>query len=107
MAFYIGTTPDKIASAKEGFAKIITEICTRPFDAATLKTGANRLLGDYLRDRQSLASRAGEAATDKILDYPADFQKMLVDKAAQVSPQQLMDVAKRYLVEPYEVTLLP
>ncbi len=107
MAFYIGTTPDKIASAKEGFAKIITEICTRPFDAATLKTGANRLLGDYLRDRQSLASRAGEAATDKILDYPADFQKMLVEKAAQVSPQQLMHVAKRYLVEPYEVTLLP
>ena len=74
-----------------------------------MAAGSNRLLGEYLRERQSLADRAGEVATDAVLHYPQDFQKQLLDKAATLAPADLQAVARKYL-EPanaYEVTLLP
>ena len=109
MAFYIGTTPDKLEQARRGFAGIIAEIKAKPLPKALLAAGSNRLLGEYLRERQSLADRAGEAATDAVLHYPQDFQKQLLDKAATLAPADLQAVARKYL-EPanaYEVILLP
>lgn len=109
MAFYIGTTPDKLDQARKGFAEVIAGIREQPLPAETLRAGASRMLGDYLRDRQSLASRAGEAATDALLHYPEDFQKTLLDKAAALSPGDVQAVARKYLVtqDAYDVTLLP
>ncbi|MDE5879336.1 MAG: insulinase family protein, partial [Desulfovibrio sp.] len=109
MAFYIGTTPDKLDQARKGFAEVIAGIRERPLPEELLRAGASRLLGEYLRDRQSLASRAGEAATDALLHYPQDFQKTLLDKAAQLTPEAVQAVARKYLVAPdaYDVTLLP
>lgn len=107
MAFYIGTTADKLAQATAGFEKIIQALKDTPLKPELLKAGANRLLGDFLRDRQSLASRAGEAAIDAILDYPQDFQKDLIDKAAMVTPEELQGLAKKYLNAPYNVVLMP
>lgn len=107
MAFYIGTTPDKMDKAREGFAKIIERLKTQPLPAETLRAGANRLLGEYLRGRQSLASRAGDAATNAILNYPQDFEKILIEKAATLTPENVLEIARKYLNNPYEVTLLP
>ncbi len=109
MAFYIGTTPDKVEQARKGFAGIIAELKAKPLPKALLAAGSNRLLGEYLRDRQSLAERSGEAAADAVLHYPQDFQKQLLDKAAALTPADVQAVARKYL-EPanaYEVTLLP
>ncbi len=107
LAFYIGTTPDKMAQASTGFDQIIAQLKKEPLPAETLKTAANRLHGEYVRGRQSLASRAGEAATDAVLGRQQDFQKELIDKAAALKPEDILAVAQKYLVEPYEVTLLP
>lgn len=109
MAFYIGTTPEKLGEAREGFSRVIADLRKRPLDKGLLAAGANRLLGDYLRDRQSLASRASEAALDSIMGYPPDFQKQLVNDAAGVTPDQVMNVARRYLQADnlWEATLLP
>ncbi|MDE7241259.1 pitrilysin family protein [Desulfovibrio sp.] len=109
MAFYIGTTPDKLAEARKGFAEVIGGIREQPLPAEVLRAGANSLLGEYLRERQSLASRAGEAATDALLHYPQDFQKTLLDKAATLTPADVQAVARKYLVpgDAYDVTLLP
>ena len=109
LAFYIGTTPDKLAQARDGFAKVIAELKTTPLPEATLQAGANRLLGEYLRDRQSLGSRASESASDAVLDLPQGFQKILLEKARQLTPAQVQDVARKYLVEAgaYELSLEP
>lgn len=109
MAFYIGTTPDKIGQASSGFARIIDNLKAKPLPAELLKAGANRLLGDWLRDQQSLGARAGEAATDGILHYPHNFQKKLIDAAASLTPADLQAVAKKYLTPDNmrEATLLP
>ncbi|MDR1659185.1 MAG: insulinase family protein [Desulfovibrio sp.] len=109
LALYIGTVPDKIEQARQGFAKTVEDLRTKPLPEKLLKAAGNQLLGNYLRERQSLASRAGEAATDAVLDYPAEFHKELIARAATLSPLDIQTVAKRYLTadDGYEVRLLP
>ena len=109
MAFYIGTTPDKVDQAQKGFAKIIGDIREKPLPATLLEAGANRLLGAYYRDRQSLGSRAADAASDALLGRPYDFERQLIEKAAKLTPAQVQAVAKKYLDEAnaYNLVLLP
>lgn len=107
LAFYIGTTPDKLEQARKGFDEVISLVRHGILTGKELKAAANQLLGDYLRDRQSLASRAGEAATDRVLGYPQDFQEIRIEKAATLTPEDIKNTAVRYLVEPYCIVLKP
>ena len=109
MAFYIGTTPRNLDVARQGFSGIIKDIKTDLLPADLLAKGLNRMEGSYYRGRQSLGARADEAASERLLGQPQDFQKRLLEKAAKVTPEQLRDVARKYLLvdNMYEVTLLP
>ena len=109
MAFYIGTTPRNLDVARQGFSGIIKDIKTELLPAELLAKGLNRMEGSYYRGRQSLGARADEAASERLLGQPQDFQKRLLEKAAKVTPEQLREVARKYLLvdKMYEVTLLP
>lgn len=107
MTFYIGTTPEKMEQAGAGFDKIIAGLKSQPLPDETLKAAANRMLGDYVRGRQSLSSRASEAAVDAVFGRKQGFQKQLIDKAATLTPADVLAVARKYLNDPYEATLLP
>lgn len=109
MAFYIGTTPRNLDVARQGFSGIIKDIKTDLLPAELLAKGLNRMEGSYYRGRQSLGARADEAASERLLGQPQDFQKHLLEKAAKVTPEQLREVARKYLLvdKMYEVTLLP
>lgn len=109
MAFYIGTTPRNLDVARQGFSGIIKDIKTDLLPADLLAKGLNRMEGSYYRGRQSLGARADEAASERLLGQPQDFQKRLLEKAAKVTPEQLRGVARKYLLvdNMYEVTLLP
>lgn len=109
MAFYIGTTPRNLDVARQGFSGIIKDIKTELLPADLLAKGLNRMEGSYYRGRQSLGARADEAASEHLLGQPQDFQKRLLEKAAKVTPEQLREVARKYLLvdNMYEVTLLP
>lgn len=109
MAFYIGTTPRNLDVARQGFSGIIKDIKTDLLPADLLAKGLNRMEGSYYRGRQSLGARADEAASECLLGQPQDFQKRLLEKAAKVTPEQLREVARKYLLvdNMYEVTLLP
>lgn len=109
MAFYIGTTPRNLDVARQGFSGIIKDIKTDLLPVELLAKGLNRMEGSYYRGRQSLGARADEAASERLLGQPQDFQKHLLEKAAKVTPEQLREVARKYLLvdKMYEVTLLP
>lgn len=109
IAFYIGTTPRNLDVARQGFSGIIKDIKTDLLPAELLAKGLNRMEGSYYRGRQSLGARADEAASERLLGQPQDFQKRLLEKAAKVTPEQLREVARKYLLvdKMYEVTLLP
>jgi zinc protease len=106
MAFYIGTTPDKVAQARQGFAKIIAQVQEKPLPADLLRAAANRLRGEYYRDRQSLGARAGDAATDAVLGRPQGFDLALIDKAAKLTPEQIQTAARVYLTPANPLRLL-
>lgn len=109
MLFYIGTTPEKVEQAREGFARVIESLKDEEVSPEQLKAALNRLEGGYYRERQSLESRSGEAATDAVLGLPRDFQKVLLNKAAALTPADVRDVARRYLVPEgeYDASLRP
>ena len=98
MAFYIGTTPRNLDVARQGFSGIIKDIKTDLLPAELLAKGLNRMEGSYYRGRQSLGARADEAASERLLGQPQDFQKRLLEKAAKVTPEQLREVARKYLL---------
>lgn len=107
LALYIGTTPDKMEQAGKGFDRIVESLREKQLPAETLKAAANRLLGDYVRDHQSLASRSAASAVDAVLGRPRGFQRQLIEAAGKLTPQDVLNAAKKYLVSPYEVTLVP
>lgn len=109
LIFYIGTEPDKIAQAEQGFRKIITELQDNPLPEAEIERGKNQMMGDYYRNHQSLASRSSEAAVLTVLHRPLDAARKLVDKAQKVDAGQLQKLARDYLKpeNSYMVKVLP
>ncbi|MDR1778010.1 MAG: insulinase family protein [Desulfovibrio sp.] len=109
LAFYIGTNPDKLEQARQGFAQTAAYLRTELLPEASLKAAGNRLWGEYHRNRQRLAARAGEASTDAVLGYPPDFHGKLIKKAQTLTPADVRDAARRCLTAggAYEATLLP
>lgn len=97
MAFYIGTTPDRVEQARKGFAGVIEDVRQNPLPAALLEKGLNRLEGDYHRGRQSLGSRSTESATLAILGLPDSFRRDVLDKAARLTPADVQAAARKYL----------
>lgn len=109
LIFYIGTVPEKMKQADEGFFKAIQKVTVELLDPKLLEAASNRLQGSYVRENQSLGSRAKEVAGNAILDYPLHFRKILLDQAAKITPEQLREVAKKYLQpeRAYTATLQP
>ena len=97
MAFYIGTTPDKVEQARKGFAGIIEDVRQKPLPAALLEKGFNRLEGEYYRGRQSLGARSTESATLAILGLPETFRRDVLEKASRLTPADVQEAARKYL----------
>ncbi len=108
-AFYIGTDSGKLEQARKGFAAIIAQLKDKALPKSMLSAGASRMWGDYLREHQSLASRANSSASDALWGYPQDFQKMIIEKAAKLSAEELRKVVEKYFRSDnaYEVILQP
>lgn len=109
MSFYIGTTPEKLAAAKEGFMRIIKKLHEAPLPEAELQSGRNQMEGDYYRSRQSLASRSSEAATLTVLGRDLDAARQQIAAAGRLTPQDVQKLARTYLTldDFYTVTVLP
>lgn len=109
MAFYIGTTPDKIDQAEAGFRKILAGLASDLLPEEELARGKNQLEGDYYREMQSLGSRAGEAALLALEGRPLSFTREQIEKARAVTPERLRELARTYLrpEQAYIIKVLP
>ncbi len=97
MLFYIGTEPDKVQQAHEGFKGVVHDLQKNLLPEALLQRAKNQMEGDFYRDAQSLKSRSGEAAVRAILGQDVDFRKHFIEKAKKVSPEDVRRVAQKYL----------
>lgn len=109
LIFYIGTEPEKMAQAEEGFRAVIKSLHETPLAEEELERGKNQMQGDYYREHQSLGSRSSEAGVLTVLGQPLDAARKLVDKARQVNAQALQSLAQKYLQadKAYIVKVLP
>ncbi len=109
LIFYIGTSPDKLDAARAGFKKVIDELHTDLVPTTLVDGAKSKMLGDYYRDHQTLGARGSEAAALAILGRPLDAERTLVDAAQKVTPEQLRDLAVKYLqpAKAHEVVVQP
>ncbi len=109
MIFYIGTSPDKLEAARDGFRRVIDKLHKETVPAGLVNGAKNKMLGDYYREHQTLGSRCAEAAVLSILGRPLDAERKLVEAAQKVTPEQLRQLAVKYiqLDKAREVTVLP
>jgi len=107
--FYIGTEPQKIEQATEGFTNVIAKLNNTLLTEADLTSGINQMEGDYYRARQSLGARAGEAASLISLGDPLSFAKDQIAKAKKLTPLDLQNIVKKYfdVNSAYTLKVLP
>ncbi|MDR2891935.1 MAG: insulinase family protein [Deltaproteobacteria bacterium] len=97
LIFYIGTDPAKSEQARVGFEQIIGQLRSQALPEAELARGKNAIEGEYYRSHQSLGSRSAEAATMQVLGLPLDTARQQIAKSAAVTPEQLRQIAEKYL----------
>ncbi|MDR2801439.1 MAG: insulinase family protein [Desulfovibrio sp.] len=109
MVFYIGTGPDKMDAAEDGFRRIIAGLAAENLPEEELERGRNSMLGDYYRDHQTLGARSAESALLVSQRRPLDAARTMIDKAATLTADDVRELARRYLRldEAYIVKVLP
>lgn len=109
LIFYIGTEPDKMEQAEQGFRSVIAALQSELLPAQELERGKNQMEGDYYRDHQSLASRSAESAILTVLGRPLDAARKLVEEARNVDAETLRALTRTYLDpdKAYMITVQP
>lgn len=97
LAFYIGTAPDKVDESYSGFTKVAEDLKKNVLPAHEIERARNIIEGDYYQDKQSLLSRSREAASLMVRDMPRDYDRELIDLATQVTPEDIREIARKYL----------
>ena len=97
LAFYIGTYPDKIEQALTGFKNTVRNLCENLLSKDEVERAKNLIRGEYHRDHQSLSSRSLEAAGLVVRGFDLDHNLVNLDLAAGLTPEDLRNLARRYL----------
>jgi zinc protease len=94
---YIGTSPDKMDLAEQGFRDAVAELRTVDLPEGQVERARNLLRGNYYREHQSLGSRSREAAALLVRGLDRDFRRRLIAAAGEIAPEELRRVAGTYL----------
>jgi zinc protease len=97
MAFYIGSDPDKLPQAMEGFRKAAADLAAKPLPQAELTRAKNILSGDYYQDRQSLMSRSREAAGALVQGFEREAELKLVEASQALTAEDVRQAAAAVL----------
>jgi zinc protease len=97
MAFYIGTTPDKVEQCVEGFRETAAMLGEKSLDAEEVSRAKNILAGEFYMDHQSLLSRSREAASLTAQGLSRQTSQKLIEQAKALTPEELRALARKYL----------
>ncbi len=109
LALYIGTSKDNLDDAVSGFEKIIDQLRSGTVQEDEVNRAANLIFGEYHRGRQTISSRAGEAASLLVQDLDLEFNLEMTDRAGRVTAEDLRELADEYLApeKSYLMRVLP
>ncbi|MBT8764452.1 insulinase family protein [Desulfohalobiaceae bacterium Ax17] len=97
LAFYIGTYPEKIDQAEQGFQDIVKMLQQKVLSEEEVNRAKNVYVGEYIRNHQSLGSRSREAASLLVKGLDVDFNKRLIKAIQKIEPEDLKKLARKYL----------
>ncbi len=97
LALYIGTYEDRVDEAIEGFEQTIADLKAEVLQNEEVDRAANLMFGEYHRGRQTISSRAAEAASLTVQGLDLDFKLEMTESARQVTPEELQTLAIEYL----------
>lgn len=94
---YIGTSPDKLATALEGFVREIRRIQDEPVGEDELATAAQYVIGSFALAFQRSARRAHYMVSAERFDLPPDHLERFPREIAAVTPEDVQRVARAHL----------
>jgi len=97
LAFYIGSDPDKLPQALEGFRTAAKNLAARPLPEAELARAKNILSGDYYQERQGLMARSREAAGALVQGFEREAELKLVQAAQTLTAEDVRKAAASVL----------
>jgi zinc protease len=96
-AFYIGTEPSKADRAIKGIFREINRIRSARVSPEELSRAVNNVIGEHRIALQSPWARAESVALNDLYGLGYDYDPQYVKKISQVTADQVLDVARRYL----------
>jgi zinc protease len=100
MAVYIGTDPQKAPLALKGIESELQKITTQAVSKEELNRAKNYLIGTYELELQKNSSLATTMAFNEILGLGYLSYQNYTKKIAQVTTQDILKVAQKYLSKP-------
>ena len=105
-SIYIGTEPSNIQTSIEGFKEEIEKIKTIPVTEEELHNAKNNLIGKQQFVTETNGQQANMLAYYSIMGMPFDYQKELIEKVKQVTPEQIKACANKYFTENFVLAVL-
>jgi zinc protease len=107
--FYIGTEPDTLNAAREGFARVINGLHKENLAESELVRGKNQMLNDHIRALQTMRARSADAANLAIRGRKLSAEKDLIEAAQKLTAADLAAMARKYLrlENAYTLQVLP
>ncbi len=97
LAFYIGTYPEKIDQAEQGFQDVVKMLQDRLLSEKEVDRAKNLYVGEYIRNHQSLGSRSREAASLLVKGMDLDFNRRMIEEIQKIKPEDIKKLAHDYL----------
>ncbi|MFO7606189.1 MAG: pitrilysin family protein [Desulfurivibrionaceae bacterium] len=94
---YIGTSPDKKDQVIKAVWKELFKARQEPISEAELEKAVNLLISHYELNLQTHGSQAMEMGLNKIYGLGLDFGTRYVEELQKVTPQEVLEVARKYI----------
>ncbi len=97
LAFYIGTEPEKVDQAEQGFIDTVNMLRKNALPAEEIERAKNVITGEYYQEHQTLLSRSRQTANLLVQGLERDMEKKLVDLSQTLTPKDLLGLSREYL----------
>ncbi|MFP4284593.1 MAG: M16 family metallopeptidase [Desulfovermiculus sp.] len=97
LAFYIGTTPEGVEPAKEGFVQVVDMVQNGELTDHDLFRAQRLMEVEYYRERQALGSRCSEAADLLSYDLGLDYFQRMLSQSQGTGMDEVQAAAREYL----------
>jgi zinc protease len=94
---YIGTSPENVGTALEGFLEEMRRIQEEPVTASELELVKSYLVGSFPMGYERAARRASYLISSRIHRFPDDYLETLPRAFEAVTPEDIQRAAKKHL----------